>query len=159
METRRKKQTQKNFFTMASGGLVIVVRNFIDRKQNFRMLFTVIFSSSSSSPCKSVNIYRLARMARNFNDYPGFQPKTMYYFAHDCMIGRCAYSFPCPSFKERCSSQQKGTTKSRCGLKVSPLSSYCLGAATDYGHTKAKSLIICGPNSNPNPKKLFGMWI
>ena len=109
----------------------------------------------------SVNIYRLARMARNFNDYPGFQPKTtfMYYFAHDCMIGRCAYSFPCPSFKERCSSQQKGTTKSRCGLKVSPLSSYCLGAATDYGHTKAKSLIICGPNSNPNPKKLFGMWI
>jgi len=24
--------------------------------------------------------------------------------------------------------------------------------ATDYGHTKAKSLILCGPNSNPNPK-------
>ena len=23
---------------------------------------------------------------------------------------------------------------------------------TDYGHTKAKSLIICGPNSNPNSK-------
>ena len=23
---------------------------------------------------------------------------------------------------------------------------------TDYGHTKAKSLIICSPNSNPNPK-------
>ena len=23
---------------------------------------------------------------------------------------------------------------------------------TDYGHTKAKSLIICDPNSNPNPK-------
>ena len=32
------------------------------------------------------NIYRLARMGRNFDDYPGFQPKTtfMYYFAHDC---------------------------------------------------------------------------
>ena len=23
--------------------------------------------------------------------------------------------------------------------------------ATDYGHTVAKSLILCGPNSNPNP--------
>ena len=23
---------------------------------------------------------------------------------------------------------------------------------TDYGHTKAKSLIICDPSSNPNPK-------
>ena len=23
---------------------------------------------------------------------------------------------------------------------------------TDYGHTMAKSLILCGPNSNPNPK-------
>ena len=22
----------------------------------------------------------------------------------------------------------------------------------DYGHTKAKSLILCGPNLNPNPK-------
>ena len=27
-------------------------------------------------------------MGRNFDDYPGFQPKTtfMYYFAHDCRI-------------------------------------------------------------------------
>ena len=24
--------------------------------------------------------------------------------------------------------------------------------STDYGHTKAKSLILCGSNSNPNPK-------
>ena len=23
---------------------------------------------------------------------------------------------------------------------------------TDYGHTMAKYLILCGPNSNPNPK-------
>ena len=23
---------------------------------------------------------------------------------------------------------------------------------TDYGHRMAKSLILCGPNSNPNPK-------
>ena len=30
---------------------------------------------------------------------------------------------------------------------------------TDYGHTKVKSLILCSPNSNPNPKYLFGMWI
>ena len=27
-------------------------------------------------------------------------------------------------------------------------------SATDYGHTKAKSLILCDPNSNPNPKKM-----
>ena len=23
---------------------------------------------------------------------------------------------------------------------------------TEYGHTKPQSLILCGPNSNPNPK-------
>ena len=28
---------------------------------------------------------------------------------------------------------------------------------TDYEHTMAKSLILCGPNSNPNPKYLF-IW-
>ena len=27
-----------------------------------------------------------------------------------------------------------------------------LHSGTDYGHTKAKSLILCGPNSNPDPK-------
>jgi hypothetical protein len=27
---------------------------------------------------------------------------------------------------------------------------------TDYGHTKAKSLILCGPNSNPNPYEYLG---
>ena len=34
----------------------------------------------------SVNIYRLARMGPNFDDYLGFLPKTtfMYYSAHDC---------------------------------------------------------------------------
>ena len=26
---------------------------------------------------------------------------------------------------------------------------------TDYGHTKAKSLILFDPNSDPNPKKIF----
>ena len=31
--------------------------------------------------------------------------------------------------------------------------------STDYGYIKAKSLILCGPNSNPNPPKIFGMWI
>ena len=30
---------------------------------------------------------------------------------------------------------------------------------TDYGHTMAKSLILCGPNSNPNPKSIFGIWL
>ena len=32
---------------------------------------------------------------------------------------------------------------------------------TDYGHTMAKSLILCGTNSNsnPNPKSIFGIWI
>ena len=27
---------------------------------------------------------------------------------------------------------------------------------TNYGHTFTKSLILCGPNSNPNPKYLLG---
>ena len=31
-----------------------------------------------------------------------------------------------------------------------------LDRCTDYGHTKAKSLILCGPNSNPNP--LINIW-
>jgi hypothetical protein len=30
---------------------------------------------------------------------------------------------------------------------------------TDYGHTMAKSLILCGPNSNLNPKSIYGIWI
>ena len=34
-----------------------------------------------------------------------------------------------------------------------------LAAITDYGHTMAKSLVFCGPDSNPNPKKKFGIWI
>ena len=29
---------------------------------------------------------------------------------------------------------------------------YYFVAGTDYGHTKAKSLIFCGPNSKPNSK-------
>ena len=28
---------------------------------------------------------------------------------------------------------------------------------TDYGHTKAKSLILCSPNSNSNPRQIFGL--
>ena len=27
--------------------------------------------------------------------------------------------------------------------------------STDYEHTKAKSLILCSPNSNLNPKNIF----
>ena len=30
---------------------------------------------------------------------------------------------------------------------------------TEYGHKKAKSLILCGSNANPNRKLIFGMWI
>jgi hypothetical protein len=30
----------------------------------------------ASSKRKSVNIYRIARMGRNFDDYPGFQQKA-----------------------------------------------------------------------------------
>ena len=29
----------------------------------------------------------------------------------------------------------------------------------DYGHTMAKSIILCAPNSNPNLKLIFGKWI
>ena len=29
-----------------------------------------------------------------------------------------------------------------------------MSKAPVYGHTKAQSLILCGPNSNPNPKYL-----
>ena len=31
--------------------------------------------------------------------------------------------------------------------------------STDYGHRMARSLILCGSNSKPNPKWTFGMWI
>ena len=36
-------------------------------------------------------------------------------------------------------------------LKESESMSYVVWS-TDYGHTMTKSLILCGPNSNPNPK-------
>ena len=29
---------------------------------------------------------------------------------------------------------------------------------TEYRHMKTKSLILSGPNSNPSPKQIFGMW-
>ena len=34
-----------------------------------------------------------------------------------------------------------------------------IDGSTDYGHTMAKSLILCSPNSNPNPKLIFEIWI
>ena len=40
------------------------------------------------------------------------------------------------------------STLSRCLMLI--LSS------TDYGHTMAKYLILCGPNSNPNPNRYLG---
>ena len=33
-----------------------------------------------------------------------------------------------------------------------PLNTKYISQITDCGHTKAKSLIFCGPNSSPNPK-------
>ena len=44
-------------------------------------------------------------------------------------------------------------------VQVSCIHIFSLFLFTDYGHTKAKSLILFGPNSNPDPKKIFGMWI
>ena len=41
---------------------------FFQKKKNF----------FASLPWKLVNIYRLARMCRNFDDYPGFQPKIAF---------------------------------------------------------------------------------
>ena len=43
--------------------------------------------------------------------------------------------------------------------KIPPFTDLKIGDTTDYGHTMAQSLILCGPNSNPNPKWIFGMWI
>ena len=53
------------------------------KSQFFESAILIFFASS---PWKSVNNYRLARMGRNFDDYPGFQPKTtfLYYYAHHC---------------------------------------------------------------------------
>ena len=31
--------------------------------------------------------------------------------------------------------------------------------STNYGHLNVKSLNLCSLNSNPNPKKILGMWI
>ena len=30
---------------------------------------------------------------------------------------------------------------------------------TDYGHMMTKPLILCSHKSNPNPKKIFGIWV
>ena len=37
--------------------------------------------------------------------------------------------------------------------------SKALVSNTKYEHTKAKSLILSGPNSNSNPKEIFGIGI
>ena len=38
---------------------------------------------------------------------------------------------------------------------------FFLDLINDYGHTMAKSQILCGPNSNSNPNHelIFGIWI
>ena len=33
------------------------------------------------------------------------------------------------------------------------------GKSTDYGHAKAKSQILCGPNSNPTAKSIFVFFV
>ena len=35
---------------------------------------------------------------------------------------------------------------------------FFLQPTMDYGHRKAKFLILCGPNSNRNSKQISGMW-
>ena len=54
---------------------------------------SVLFESAiliffASSPWKLVNIYRLARMGRNFDDYPGFQPKEPFYTIMHTTVSR-----------------------------------------------------------------------
>ena len=72
--------------TSIDGLCVIVLHALISKIENSVLLSPPIPFFFPSSRWKSVNIYRLARLGRNFDDYPGFQPKTtfMYYFAHDC---------------------------------------------------------------------------
>ena len=55
--------------------------------------------------------------------------------------------------KQLCRIDSK-TTDSLMKTTKSPLST-----TTDYGHTMAKSLILCGPNWNPNPKKYGALGI
>ena len=56
---------------------------------NLGIFESAILIFFASSPLKSVNNYRLARMGRNSYDYPGFQPKStfLYYFAHHWTTG------------------------------------------------------------------------
>ena len=34
-----------------------------------------------------------------------------------------------------------------------------LDLSSNYGHTMAKSQILCSPNSNPYSKEIFGIWM
>ena len=42
-------------------------------------------------------------------------------------------------------------------IEAMPILLRSLALPTDYGHTMAKFLILCGPNSNPDPKLVFRM--
>ena len=71
----------QKFMDWFLGELERLTQRALTRPEKFSFFFP-------SSPLKSVKIYRLARIGQNFDDYPGFQPKTtfMYYFAHDCTL-------------------------------------------------------------------------
>ena len=66
------------------------------------------------------------------------------------------FCLPQPSFVPVKNNLKKdGTSYAAC---IEPKLKHAL-QSMDYGHTMAKSQILCGPNSNPNPQKIFGMWI
>ena len=41
------------------------------------------------------------------------------------------------------------------GKQDENLAIFWLDVCTNYGYTKAKSLILCSPDTNPNPKEIF----
>ena len=75
----------------------------------------------------------------------------------------CPFSWCCWNKKWRLYLPNETKREKPSEINIHNLSScsqnYILFVHTmDYGQTKAKSLILCGPNSNSNPNKIFGMW-
>ena len=60
---------------------------------------SVILIFFSSSPWKSVNIYRVVRMGWNSDDYPDFQPKTT---PAERYATQCIYQLPCRLRQQSC---------------------------------------------------------
>ena len=74
METRRKKQTQKNLFTMISGGFVIEVKynSFIDSKQHFfkAYLVTILKVLYSTKSLGRLLVFATNIIVKSFSPYP-----------------------------------------------------------------------------------------